>query len=95
MICRPRVFALAVGALMATLAGGFVPTSSGGSSLTSAQVSAASRRMIVRFYYDDASHSDRVGTGVFRCDGRATLTGRSTPYFLIVADEPCCGPDVC
>lgn len=95
MIFRPRVFALAVSAVMAILAGGVVPTSSGGSSLTSTQVSAASRRMIVRFYYSDASHSDHVGTGVFRCDGRGTLTGRSTSFYEIVADEPCCGPYVC
>jgi hypothetical protein len=90
MIFRPRVFALAVGALLAILAGG-----SGGSSLTSTQVSAASRRMIVRFYYSNASHSNHVGTGVFRCDGRATLTGQSTSFYEVIDDEPCCGPYVC
>jgi hypothetical protein len=94
MIFRPRVFALAVGATMAILAGGLLPNS-GGSSLTSTQVSAASRRMIVRFYYSDDSHSNHVGTGVFRCDGRATLTGRSTSFSEIIDDEPCCGPYVC
>jgi hypothetical protein len=95
MIFRPRVFALAVGALMTVFAGGLVPASSSRSSLTTTQVSAATRRMIVRFYYSDASHSEHVGTGTFRCDGRGTLSGRSSHFYEIVADEPCCGPYVC
>ena len=51
--------------------------------------------MIVRFYYSDDSHSNHVGTGVFRCDGRATLTGRSTSFYEVIDDEPCCGPYIC
>ncbi|MEW6733459.1 MAG: hypothetical protein AB1489_19180 [Acidobacteriota bacterium] len=56
---------------------------------------AAATRYIVRWYYNDAAHTTRVGIGTFYCNGRASLSGRSTAYYDVVVNEPCCGTEVC
>ena len=53
------------------------------------------RRLIVRVYYKTKRRKIRVGRGTFRCDGSSTLTGRSTPYYRVVLNEPCCGVHPC
>ncbi len=53
------------------------------------------RRLKVVDYYSDRSFINHVGTGTFRCDGRSTLTGRSTQFSKVILNEPCCGNFVC
>jgi hypothetical protein len=56
---------------------------------------AAARRFRVVWYFSDATHTTRVGIGTFRCNGIATLSGRSTQFSEEVGNEPCCGTEVC
>ena len=58
-------------------------------------ISVAAGRYRVVWYYSDASYTTRVGIGTFQCNGRATLSGRSTSFSVEVANEPCCGNYIC
>jgi|SoiMethySBSTD1v2_1073268.scaffolds.fasta_scaffold2479802_1 hypothetical protein len=88
---------LAVAALTLTLAlsTASLPQQVGGLKFKAGSTSAAARRFRVVWYFSDASHTTRVGIGTFRCNGIATLSGRSTQFSEEVANEPCCGNEVC
>jgi hypothetical protein len=41
-------------------------------------------------YYNDAAHSQVVGTGHIYCNGRGTLDGTSSPYHTEEILNVCC-----
>ncbi len=41
-------------------------------------------------YYNDAAHSQVVGTGHIYCNGRGTLEGTSSPYYTEEILNVCC-----
>jgi hypothetical protein len=68
----------------------------GGAVLPSRRVS-SSRAACVLYekeitYYNDAAHSQVVGTGHIYCNGRGTLDGTSSPYRTEEILNTCC-PD--
>ena len=68
----------------------------GGAVLPSRKVS-SSRASCVGYekeitYYNDAAHSQVVGTGHIYCNGRGTLDGTSSPYHTEEILNVCC-PD--
>jgi hypothetical protein len=46
-------------------------------------------------YYNDAAHSQVVGTGHIYCNGRGTLEGTSSPYHTDEILNVCCGSVPC
>ena len=66
----------------------------GGAVLPSRRVS-SSRASCVMYekeitYYNDAAHSQVVGTGHIYCNGRGTLEGTSSPYHTEEILNVCC-----
>lgn len=59
--------------------------------LENSVISTGRRRLKVYLYYSDARHTTMVGRGVFRCNGRSELHGQSTPYYVVILNEPCDG----
>lgn len=72
----------------------------GGAVLPSRRVS-SSRASCVLYekeitYYNDAAHSQVVGTGHIYCNGRGTLDGTSSPYHTEEILNVCCAdPNGC
>jgi hypothetical protein len=89
-----RVAAFAALTLTLTLPTASLPQGAGVFKFETGSASAAVRFQVIRVYFSDATFRTHVGTGVFRCDGSSSLTGRSTPYFR-ESKEPCCGNVVC
>ncbi|MEW6732196.1 MAG: hypothetical protein AB1489_12785 [Acidobacteriota bacterium] len=89
---RALVFSLL--ALVLTISGAVMQVPGSKVKLGSDRAAAATR-YIVRWYYNDAAHTIRVGIGTFCCNGQATLSGYSTPYYEVVVNEPCCGSVIC
>jgi hypothetical protein len=86
-----RVAVFAALTITLTLSSASLPLGAGVFKCEPGSTSAAARRLRVVWYYSDATYTTLVGTGTFRCDGTAGLTGRSTPYRIEVLNEPCCG----
>jgi hypothetical protein len=86
-----RVAASAALTLTLTLSSASLPQNAGMCKFEAGSTSAAARRLRVVWYYSDATYTTHVGTGTFRCNGTAGLTGASTPYRIEALNEPCCG----
>jgi hypothetical protein len=85
-----RLVAFTTLTLTLTLSSGFFSRSIDRSNFGDAQASAALPRFRIIHYYSDANRTNHVGTGIFYCNGRSTLSGRSTPYSKEMVNEPCC-----
>jgi hypothetical protein len=90
-----KVVAFAALTITLTLSVASVPQNAGVFKFEAGSASAAARRYRIVWYYSDATFTTRVGIGHFRCDGSSGLSGRSTPYFKEVFNEPCCGNVLC
>lgn len=86
------VFAALVLTLLLSIA--FLPSSSGGGV---PEVCAASTYGYSTFitYYNDAAHTTEIGTRYIRCNGRATTTGSTSPYYTSEIVDVCCGSVPC
>jgi hypothetical protein len=76
------------------LSSAFLPSGSGGGSR---EVCAASQYGHSTFitYYNDAAHTTEIGTRYIRCNGKATTTGSTSPYYTSEIVDVCCGSVPC
>lgn len=85
------VFAALVLTLLLSIA--FLPSSSGGGSR--AVCAAAYGHSTWITYYSDASYTTEIGTRYIRCNGKATTTGSTSPYYTSEIVDVCCGSVPC
>jgi len=90
-----RLVAFTALTLTLALSSASIPQHAGSLKFGAGSTSAAALRFRVVWYFSDATRTTRVGIGTFRCNGRATLSGRSTQFSEEVVNEPCCGTEVC
>lgn len=81
---KPFVFAALTVALL--LASALLPSRAGRVNATAAYV----RYSEEITYYSDPGHTHYVGTGIIYCNGRSTLTGKSSPYHTEEELDVCC-----
>lgn len=86
------VFAALVLTLLLSIA--FLPSSSGGGLREACAASAYGYSTFIT-YYNDAAHTTEIGTRYIRCNGRATTTGSTSPYYTSEIIDVCCGSVPC
>ena len=88
---KPFVLAALVLSLM--LSSSFLPSNSDGSTTEACAVGYSYSRIIT--YYSDATYTTEVGWRYIGCNGRATTTGITSPYFTTENINVCCGSYEC
>lgn len=89
---KPFVFAALVLTLL--LSSAFLPSSSGGGSPKVCAASAYGHSTFIT-YYNNAAHTTEIGTRYIRCNGTATTTGSTSPYYTSEIVDVCCGSVPC
>lgn len=86
------VFAALVLTLLLSIA--FLPSSGGGGSREACAAAQYGHSTFIT-YYNDAAHTTEIGTRYIRCNGRATTTGSTSPYYTSEIVDVCCGSVPC
>jgi hypothetical protein len=89
-----KPFALTALVLALMLSSTFLPSNSGGSTSEACAVSGNYYSRIYTFY-SDASHTTEIGWRYIRCNGTATTSGSTSPYYTSEIVDVCCGSYEC
>jgi hypothetical protein len=75
------------------LSSAFLPSKSGGSTSEACAVGYYYSRIYT--YYSDASYTTEIGWRYIRCNGTATTSGSTSPYYTSEIVDVCCGSYEC
>lgn len=90
-----KSFVFAALVLTLLLSSAFLPSSGGGGSREVCAASAQYGHSTFITFYNDAAHTTEIGTRYIRCNGKATTTGSTSPYYTSEIVDVCCGSVPC